>query len=276
VNQNDAQRLRTVLDGFADRLGAAGGGEPAVRELLEFARTFADEDALAALGAEEITAYREAFAPAALAFTLAEERREARALLCRSAGADGTVGQLLGENRWGAYGGMARALELFDSAGWTRLAMVGCGLFPDSLFCLHDRTGVPELHGFDRDPEAVAIAGELVARLGLDRITLDRADAAELDYGAYDAICCSAFAAPRNPILARIAMTAPAGAAVLLREPVSIGTILFEASPTELPDGLEVRARREPAGGPFRLAYVAAVTESRNERSMNPSGIAAT
>ncbi len=265
MKQTDAS-LRPLLDAIA---------RPA--DLLELVRELDDEAAIGRFSEGETAAYRARFGPAVLEFIAEQERTEADALRARTGELDGEISALLGENRWGAYGGMARALELADLAGSKRLAMVGCGPFPDSLFCLHDRTSVPELVGFDRDPDAVAVAASLARALGLDRIRIEAADAAGLDYGGFDAICCSVFATPRHDVLARIAATAPVGATVIVREPVGASVLVFEPVLDDPPAGLELLERAGRAGGPLGLDYATLlVTESRNERSMKPSGTRST
>lgn len=224
----------------------------ATEALLEFVRTYDDREAFDALREEGgLASYRDAFGPAVLAFTV-ERELEARAQLVAHAAAGET--ERPAEHRWGAAPGMRVALKLFDPNSCRRLAMVGCGPFPDSLLCLHDETVVPELVGFDRDPASAAAAAELVRTLGLGRISIERADARELDYSGFDAVCCSVFAEPRAAILARAAQTADAGTVVLVREPFFTGRLLFESVLDESPDGLEPLAHAS-GRGPFMLGY---------------------
>jgi hypothetical protein len=263
--------LLDVLDALAERARSerAGARAGAVRELLELIRSSDGEAELPRLGLPAVERHRATFAPAVLEFVAAQERREIGRIRPVSLGTGETLASRLGANRWGAYRGMSRALGLVEVKAGARVAMVGCGPLPDTLFCLWDRTPAAELVGFDRDREAVATASALVAMLALDRISCVVADAAALDYSGFDLVCCSVFAEPRAAVLERIAATADPGASVLVREPVGAAVLAFAPVLEPPPRGLEVRARIEPYGGPFNLAYVAlAATESRNERSM--------
>jgi hypothetical protein len=263
---------RATLDALAARLTTPQAARVAA-DLLNLVRSSEGGEALSGLPAGLVADYRAQFAPPVLEFIAGQERLAAERLRARAGERDGSLAALLGENRWGAYNGMARALDLADDTAFERVAVVGCGPFPDSLFCLHDRTSTPELVGFDRDREAVETAVGLVAALDVERISIRQADAAELDYGGFDLVCCSVFATPRQAILARIAETAPQAATVLVREPAGIAEAVFEPVLRDLPERLRLVARTDGPQGPLGLAYaVLAVTESRNERSMKASG----
>lgn len=254
------ERLTNSLDGHRERLGGLDPDDTdlasAMEDLLALVRTYDDDEALAALARTgAIDAYRSLFGPRVLRFTWAVERAAYNTLRERDVERGQPIESLLGPNTWGAYARMAETLELVDTSQWQRFLMVGCGPLPDSLFCLHDRTEVPRLVGADRDVDALRMARELAQHLALDRIELRNADAVDLDYGRFDAVCCSIFAAPRQAIMERIAATASPDCVVLLRDPVGMGALLFEPVVDRLPARFEVRAAATTPPGKFMLRY---------------------
>jgi hypothetical protein len=235
-------RLRASLDHHL---------ESDAEELFEFVRTYGDRGAYRELertGA--VGDYRATFAPRVFEFVGETERRATEDLLAGPVSLEGRL-QRLRSNPWGAYAGMEQALSGADLSRCRSAAMVGCGPLPDSLVYLHERTSIPTVVGYDRDPAALRAARTLAARLGLERVEFADADGRELDYGRFELICPSVFARPRLAIFERIAETATPEAIVLLREPVFTGTLLFEPVLASLPARFEVRAK--PRSGPGRL-----------------------
>ncbi len=266
--------LQSRLDAFRRSLEpfAYGAPEPvfmaATQEFLEFVRTYPDEEAYAEWERGDSTAqFRAFFAPRVLRFTAAVERQTHAELLAKSGGrAGGPMGPLLGANRWGAYARMADILAHLDLAACRTFLMAGCGPVPDSLFCVHDHTSVERLVGTDRDPRTVGMARQLVNAFGLTRIRIEQADAGGTDYGDVDAICCSAFLAPRRAIMERIASTAREGCSIILRDPFFTGTLLFERALDALPPRLAVVKELPAARSRFMLKYYLLRAGTRSTR----------
>jgi hypothetical protein len=249
-------RLRARLDWHREQVAGslADPQSGAIEALLEFVRSYDDEEAYAALErAGDVAAHRAFLSLRVLAFTAATERRKGAELLSAAPAGTPPIESTLHSNPWGAYAGMAATLDSVDLSGCRSFVVVGCGPLPDSLLCLHERTEIDELVGIDRDTAALRTAGELVRTIGLERVRLAWGDGLELDYGAFDAICPSVFAAPRRGLLERIAATARDDAVIILRDPFFTGTLLFEPAIDALPARLEVRFRTASLPGPFML-----------------------
>lgn len=263
-----AARARLLLDrvrGFREALerSTAEPGDDTflatMDEFLGFVR--ASDDAMAWAEIErmgEVAANRPFFAPRVLRFTWAMESRTHASLMKEFSSQKSPTppGPLLRAQPWGAYARMGETLDLCDFSGCRRAIMVGCGPVPDSLFCLHDQTAIPELVGLDHDSAALRMARELVCACGFqDRIRIVGGDARAFDYAGFDLICCSVFAAPRGAVVERIAATAGPGALVILREPSGPGTLLFESVLGALPARFEPLAASAAPRGRFMLSY---------------------
>lgn len=255
-------QLRSQLDVFRRRLATGDapdspGFVAAMSEFLDFVVTYRDSEAYVALElAGSVGEYRSFFGPRLLEFTWLTERRVHHQLISRHDLTSAALGAMLEANAWGAYAGFGRMLALADLTTRRSFLMVGCGPLPDTLLYMHDRTSIETLVGVERDADAQRMARELVERFDRRRIEIRKADGAEVDYSAFDVICCSVFAAPRSQIIERIARTARDDCLVLFRDPVFTGTLLFESILDGLPARLEVLAKsgaRPP--GPFMLRY---------------------
>ena len=250
--------LHGRLEEFRERLAAADtpGFLLTMREFLEFVRLYDDRDAYAAFErTPHLAQFRSFLAPRVLRFVWAMEDLAFDELMAKRGQRGGRVGPLLGANAWGAYARMGEILELFDIESCRRFLMVGCGPLPDSLFHLHDWTGVEDLVGIERDPRALRRARQLVDAFELHRIRILDAEVCDVDYAGFDAICCSAFVTPRHPIMQRIAATARPGAVVILRDPVFTGTLLFEDVVRSLDPRFEIHAESGAALGRFMLKH---------------------
>lgn len=152
---------------------------------------------------------------------------------------------------WSAYAGMKSLLELFDFPVCRRFLLAGCGPLPDTLFCLHDSTDVPDGIGIDRDPGTIRKARAMVMAFGLRRIRVVEEEACVINDKGFDGLYCSLFVTPRQGRLERIADTASSGTRVILRDPFFTGKLVFEAVAETLDRRLEKLVESSACPGRF-------------------------
>jgi predicted O-methyltransferase YrrM len=254
--------LQSRLEAFREQLAAfpAEGEDPGfltgMEDLLAFIGAYEDTDAYAAFEkGGPLPEFRACFARHLLRFTWAMEGRTYAELLASIPAASAKAGPRLAHLKWQAYTKMEETLKLVDFASCRRVLVIGSGRVPASLLYLHDWTDVEDLVGVDRDPQSVAMARQLVDRLGMRRIRLVEADACDLDYGEFDVIYLGPFAMPRRKIMARVVETARSDAVVILRDPFFTGTLLFEPVAGSLDSRLAICAESAGFPGRFRLKH---------------------
>ena len=128
------------------------------------------------------------------------------------------------------YRMMAEQAQVTESADWAaagispgaRVADIGCG--PGALLRVLAELVGPggAAHGVDQDPDAVAAATELVARLGQASARVGSAADTGLESGGYDAVMCRHVLAHNGgrelEIIAHLATLARPGGAVVLAD----------------------------------------------------------
>lgn len=252
-------RLADQIATLRRRLEAASGrpGDflDAMDSLLAFVRDVDDREAWAAVEVRpEFARHRVFFGRCVLRFAWMMESLTHAELMARPFRA-GPVGPLIGRQTCGQYARMEELSRMVDFSACRRLVMTGCGKLPACLIYLHDRTSIPDLLGIDTDDDAVAMARAVAARWGLNRLRIERADAAEISYAPFDAIYWDPFATPRRRIMERILRTARPDAVIILREPFGAGTLLLEPVMPILDSRFVVTGESEGFPGRFRLKH---------------------
>lgn len=128
-----------------------------------------------------------------------------------------------------------------DFKGCDTLVMVGCGPFPETMMYIHENTPIQHIIGLDQEQSAVAIAGDLLASLGIDKIRTEHAKGECYDYSQADMIYVANFVSPKREIFNQIAETAKPDALILTRNPVSFGKMLYENTLDNIPPRLTVK-----------------------------------
>jgi hypothetical protein len=184
------------------------------------------------------------FVPAAsrhyLEYICAQERAEAEHLLARS-----SQGKFRYIDYAGTFGrhNYNRVRDMFDVVDFSsrrRFVMVGCGPLPMTLYHVHDRTAVTELIAIDVDLHAVETVNATARNFGLNRVAAHALSGEEFDFAGADVVYVANLVRPKRQVLARIADTAPETAAIVLRDPYSLGRLLTERGTDDLDPRLKV------------------------------------
>ena len=86
-----------------------------------------------------------------------------------------------------------------------KFAFVGCGAMPLTAVGFVTEHGV-SIDCFDVDPEAVKLASAMCERLGIDdKMRVQKADALQIDYSAYDVVFIANLVQPRRQAFNRVA-----------------------------------------------------------------------
>lgn len=173
-------------------------------------------------------------------YVTAQERIEAEHLLARES--DGRFRYLDHAEAFGRHN-YDRVRDMFDVVDFgssRRFVMVGCGPLPMTLYHVHDRTELPDLVAIDGDADAIAKVNATARRFGLDRVSASVISGERFDYAGADVIYVANLVRPKRLVLGRIADTAPRGAAIVLREPYSLGRLLTERGTDHLDPRLRV------------------------------------
>lgn len=132
--------------------------------------------------------------------------------------------------------------------GFTRdpknMVMVGCGALPYTL--LHACWKKPSLActGLDYDNGSLVQAHKVRSCLRLDeRIHYITQNGHMFDYRDHDLIVVANIVSPKHRVLERIATTAPRGAVIVVRNPVTFGELLWEDARYTYLNGLELAGR---------------------------------
>ena len=144
-----------------------------------------------------------------------------------------------------------RVSDIFDHVDFRdcrRVAVVGCGRLPATMFHIHDRFEVGEIVGLDVVPESVDTANALAVKLGYPRMRVELRDGREYNYSEAQIVFVARMVRSKHAVLARIADTAPPNVQIVMRDPLSVGRLWTEDGETGLDPRLEVFSRG-PAGG---------------------------
>lgn len=110
------------------------------------------------------------------------------------------------------------------------VALIGCGPLPLSMLTLATELSVT-VDGFDRDPDAIARARQVVDRLGATGLRFHRADASEADLAGYDLVVLAALVgstpAAKREILALMRPSMKPGSILLARSARGLRTLLY-------------------------------------------------
>lgn len=124
------------------------------------------------------------------------------------------------------------------------LVMVGCGALPYTL--LHACWKTPSLSctGLDYDNGSLVLAHKVRECLGLEgRIHYITQNGHMFDYHDHDLIVVANIVSPKHRVLERITATAPRGAVIVVRNPVTFGELLWEDARYTYLNGLELAGR---------------------------------
>lgn len=144
-----------------------------------------------------------------------------------------------------------RVSDMFDHVDFSdcrRVAVVGCGMLPATMFHIHDRFDVGEIIGLDVVPESVETANALADKLGYERMRVELCDGCEFDYGTAQVVFVARMIRSKQAVLARIADTAPCGVQIVMRDPLSVGRLWTEDGEADLDPRLEVVTKGPPSG----------------------------
>jgi hypothetical protein len=130
---------------------------------------------------------------------------------------------------------------LVDYSNCDTLVMVGCGPFPETTMYLYENTPIKIIIGLDQEQSAVAIAGDLLASLGIDKIQMEHAKGEKYDYSEADVIYVANFVSPKREVFEHIAETAKPNTKIITRHPVSFGKMLYEDTLANIPPRLTVK-----------------------------------
>ena len=136
--------------------------------------------------------------------------------------------------------------DVIDFRSGTQFVMVGCGPLPMTLYHVHDRTDVAELVAIDVDVDAIETVNATARRFGLHRVSANVVSGERFDYARADVIYVANLVRPKASVLERIADTAPRDAAIVLREPYSLGRLLTERGTDHLDQRLKVASVSPP------------------------------
>jgi hypothetical protein len=119
--------------------------------------------------------------------------------------------------------------ELVDLNRCRRVVVVGCGALPAAAFVIHDATSDTRVSALEIDRATAEVAQRVALRHGSSRLEVLNEDGCDHDFAEAGVVFVANQATPKPEILARIAATAPADVAVVLREPAGVGRLLADA-----------------------------------------------
>lgn len=142
-----------------------------------------------------------------------------------------------------AYDRVNAIFDHIDFARCQKFVMVGCGQMPYTALQVHAQTEVAAVLGIDISPTAIESVRSLAERLSLRRLGAELVSGADYDFHGADAIYVANMVSPKNPVMSRIADTAPENVQVVMREPYSLGILWNECGEDTLDPRLEVCLR---------------------------------
>jgi hypothetical protein len=191
--------------------------------------------------------WAESFAPFQRRSLALDEAREAERLMAANWRAGDRASERV-RTDFGrhTYDRVPEVLRLADFARCRRFVMVGCGAFPAAALLVRDATEVPEIVALDVDARAAAIARRVVEAMGDPRIRIDCRDGTSYDYAGAGVVYLANQVSGKARVLERVHETAPADAAVILRDPFGVGRLLAESVAHRLPPPFRVATLGAP------------------------------
>jgi SAM-dependent methyltransferase len=181
-----------------------------------------------------------------LEYICAQERAEAEHLL--SGSSQGGFRYIDRAETFGRHN-YDRVRDMFDVVDFSsrrRFVLVGCGPLPLTLYHVHDRTAVTELIGIDVDFNSVEKVNATARSFGLNRVAAHAVSGEQFDFAGADVVYVANLVRPKRLVLKRIADTAPRTAAIVLRDPYSLGRLLTERGTDDLDPRFEVTGVSPP------------------------------
>jgi hypothetical protein len=124
------------------------------------------------------------------------------------------------------------------------LVMVGCGALPYTLLHACWRRPALSCTGLDYDNGSLVLAHKVRKCLKLEgRLHYVTQNGHVFDYRDHDVIVVANIVSQKHQVLERIATTAPRGAVIVVRNPVTFGEVLWEDARYTYLNGLELAGR---------------------------------
>ncbi len=216
--------LRALVDAWEARLAEPASDEgflAAWSEVLDEVRGSPDVDVADLAGR---------LAPFQRRYLALAERREAEHLLSTDARPErAPAGRARAGFGRSVFDRLAGLPGLVDLESCRRAVVVGCGALPAAALVLHDATANTRISALEIDSATADVAKLVGRRHGSSRLEVLNEDGCDHDFADAGVVFVANQATPKAGILARIATTAPAEVAVVVREPVGVGRLLAEA-----------------------------------------------
>ncbi len=236
--------------------GSEEGFASAMDGFLEFIHTYPHRDVyLDFERSPQFIQYQQFFLPYMLRLAWQMEDLTFADMISQDLDSEQKLGDIHAIHTKHSYARIEDAVNLADLSNCQSYVMLGCGKVPSSMFYVHDWTDIPRIVGVDNNEEAVIKATQICRKFGLDRISIEQADAGSFDLSSFDAIYWGQFCTPRKKVMENIIKTAKKNCKIILREPFHTGTLGTESILPSLDPRLEICGESEDLIGRFMLKH---------------------